>query len=63
MLSDDYIADLQLGLDKIDLRAWGVSDFTQVQMLLANTAEGGSLFNAFYGGINHIIEVEDVRAS
>ncbi|MEQ1953081.1 calcium-binding protein [Mesorhizobium yinganensis] len=59
-LSDDYIADFELGNDRIDLRAWGVSDFTQVQALLGNTADGGSILNAYAGGVNHVIEIADV---
>jgi Ca2+-binding RTX toxin-like protein len=60
-LSDDYIADFTLGSDKIDMRAWGASDFSQVQALLANTADGGSLLNAFYGGYSHVIEIANVQ--
>ncbi|MBS3650704.1 M10 family metallopeptidase C-terminal domain-containing protein [Pseudaminobacter sp. 19-2017] len=59
-LSDDYIADFTLDSDKIDLRAWGVSDFSQVKALLGNTADGGSLLNAYYGGYNHYIEIANV---
>lgn len=59
-LSDDYIADFELGYDRIDLRNWGVSDFTQVQALLGNTSDGGSILNAYLGGVNHIIEIADV---
>ncbi|MDQ6436939.1 M10 family metallopeptidase C-terminal domain-containing protein [Mesorhizobium sp. LHD-90] len=59
-LSDDYIADFELGYDRIDLRNWGVSDFTQVQALLGNTSDGGSIINAYLGGVNHVIEIADV---
>jgi Ca2+-binding RTX toxin-like protein len=59
-LSDDYVADFELGSDKIDLRAWGVSDFSQVKALLGNTSDGGSLLNAYYGGYNHYIEIANV---
>ncbi|WP_442578463.1 calcium-binding protein [Mesorhizobium sp. ASY16-5R] len=62
-LSDDYIADFELGADRIDMRAWGVSDFTQVQALLANTADGGSILNAYLGGTSHVIEIADVTRS
>lgn len=59
-LSDDYIADFELGYDRIDLRNWGVSDFTQVQALLGNTSDGGSILNAYAGGESHVIEIADV---
>ena len=59
-LSDDYIADFELGYDRIDLRNWGVSDFTQVQALLGNTSDGGSILNAYAGGVNHVIEIADI---
>lgn len=59
-LSDDYIADFELGADRIDMRAWGVSDFTQVQALLSNTSDGGSILNAYTGGVSHVIEIADV---
>ncbi|MFI0847182.1 hypothetical protein [Mesorhizobium sp. IMUNJ 23232] len=59
-LSDDYIADFELGYDRIDLRTWGVSDFTQVQALLGSTADGGSILNAYTGGVSHVIEIADV---
>jgi Ca2+-binding RTX toxin-like protein len=59
-LSDDFIADFELGQDRIDLREWGVSDFNQVQALLGNTSDGGAILNAYLGGINHVIEIADV---
>ena len=34
--SSDYIRDFQFDVDKIDVSAWGISDFSQVQALLAN---------------------------
>ena len=46
----------------IDVRAWGISDFSQIQALLANSSSGAT-FNAFYGGYNHFITVANVSAA
>ena len=48
--SDDLIADFQFGYDKIDVRAWGASDFSQIQALLTSDAYGDATLNAFYNG-------------
>lgn len=63
VLSDDYIADFQLGQDRIDLRAWGASDFSQVQALLGTTTDGGSILNAYAGGYSHVIEIGGIGRS
>jgi Ca2+-binding RTX toxin-like protein len=55
--SDDFIGDFQFGLDRIDLRAWGVSDFNQVRVLLETTGSDSALLNAFHDGYDHYIEI------
>ncbi len=34
--SDDLIADFEFGYDKIDVSAWGVSDFSQIKAILGS---------------------------
>lgn len=58
-MSDDLIADFQFGYDRIDLRAWGVSDISQVQALLGRDSYGDATLNAFYNGYNHRITIEN----
>jgi serralysin len=60
-LSDDLIGDFEFGADKIDMRPWGVSDFSQILALLNNSADGATL-NAFYNGYAHRITVDGVTA-
>jgi Ca2+-binding RTX toxin-like protein len=60
--SDDLIADFQSDVDRIDLRAWGVSDFNQVRVLLENTGNGSTLLNAAFDGYDHYIEIDDISA-
>lgn len=57
-MSDDLVADFQFGQDKIDLRSWGVSDFSQVQALLQRDAYGDATLNAFFRGYNHVITID-----
>ncbi|MBX3577996.1 MAG: M10 family metallopeptidase C-terminal domain-containing protein [Rhizobiaceae bacterium] len=56
-MSDDYIADFRFGQDKIDLRAWGVSDFSQVQALLERNLDGDATLNAVLRGYDHVITI------
>ena len=60
--SNDYIGDFQFDIDKIDVSAWGISDFSQIQALLANSSAGATL-NAYYSGLNHFITVANVSAA
>lgn len=62
-LSDNYIGDFQFDEDRIDVRDWGVSDFSQIQMLLKNTSDGNAIFNATYGGRDNTVEVGEVSAN
>jgi Ca2+-binding RTX toxin-like protein len=57
--SDDWIFDFQLGLDRIDVRNWGVSDFSQLKELLYNDS-GDAVINAFFAGKDHYLTIEDV---
>jgi Ca2+-binding RTX toxin-like protein len=58
--SDDLIADFEFGYDKIDVAAWGVSDFSQIKAILTADGWGDARINAFAGGYNHIITVDQV---
>lgn len=62
VLSDNYIGDFQFDEDTIDLRAWGVSDFSQIAALLKNTSDGNAYLNATYGGRNNVVEIGEVSA-
>ena len=53
--SDDLIADFQFDIDHVDLTAWGVSDFSQVQELLQFDAFGDATLDAFYAGHDHVL--------
>ena len=57
--SDDLVQDFELGIDKIDLRDWGVSDFTQVLALIDTDFYGDATLNAFYAGYDHWLTVDD----
>lgn len=56
--SDDKIFDFQFDSDRIDLRAWGVSDFNQVRVLMENTGNDSVLMNAFHDGYDHYLEID-----
>ena len=58
--SDDLIADFEFGYDKIDVSAWGVSDFSQIKAILGANAYGDARLNAFAGGYNHVLTVDTV---
>jgi Ca2+-binding RTX toxin-like protein len=57
--SDDLIADFEFGYDKIDVSAWGVSDFSQIKAILGSYY-GDARLNAFAGGYSHVITVDSV---
>lgn len=59
--SDDLIADFEFGYDAIDVSAWGVSDFSQIQAIMGVDAYGDARLNAYAGGYNHILTVDNVR--
>lgn len=58
--SDDLVYDMTDG-DLIDLSAWGVSDFSQVQAVLGHNFYGATL-NAYYNGVNHVLSFLGVAA-
>lgn len=59
--SDDLIVDFEFGIDAIDVSAWGVSDFSQIQALLRADSFGDATFNAYYNGYNHRVTLDQVR--
>jgi Ca2+-binding RTX toxin-like protein len=58
--SDDLIWDFQFDVDVVDLRAWGVSDFSQVLALLESDSYGDATLNAYYAGHDHVLTFDDV---
>jgi len=62
-LSDDYIADFEFDIDRIDVVTWGVSDFSQIQALLKNDTDGNAYFNAYFSGYNHFVTVNQVSST
>ncbi len=58
--SDDLIADFAFGYDKVDVSAWGVSDFSQIKAILTADSWGDARINAFAGGYNHILTIDTV---
>ncbi len=58
--SDDLVWDFTFDVDRVDLSAWGVSDFDQVLALLETDSYGDATLNAFYGGRDHRLTLDDV---
>ena len=58
--SDDLVWDFQFDVDRIDLRAWGVSDFSQVVALLESDSYGDATLNAYYAGHDHVLTLNNV---
>jgi Ca2+-binding RTX toxin-like protein len=58
--SDDLIWDFQFDVDQVDLTAWGVSDFSQVQSLLDFDSYGDATLNANFAGQDHVQTVNNV---
>ncbi len=61
--SDDLVWDFEFDVDQIDLRAWGVSDFSQVLALLGTDSFGDATLNAFWAGRDHALTLEGVAPS
>jgi Ca2+-binding RTX toxin-like protein len=61
--SDDLIADFEFDIDRIDVSAWGISDFSQIKAILGASSYGDATFNAFAGGYAHRITVDLVAPS
>jgi Ca2+-binding RTX toxin-like protein len=58
--SDDWIGDFTLDVDRINVRAWGISDFSQIKELLHTDGRGDTWFNARYDGFDHFITIDRV---
>ena len=61
--SDDLIWDFQFDIDRVDLRAWGVSDFSQVLALLDTDSFGDATINAYYAGQDHVLTLNNVASA
>ena len=51
--SDDLIYDMNNG-DKVDVSAWGISDFSQIQAVMGVDYYGAAI-NAYYNGEDHLL--------
>jgi Ca2+-binding RTX toxin-like protein len=51
--SDDLVYDMHDG-DKVDVSAWGISDFSQIQAVMGIDYYGAAI-NAYYNGENHLL--------
>ena len=58
--SDDLIWDFTFDVDQVDLSAWGVSDFSQVEALLQFDSYGDATLNAFYAGHDHWLTFDSI---
>ena len=58
--SDDLIWDFQFDVDQVDLRAWGVSDFSQIEELLQFDSFGDATLNAYFAGQDHWLTLNNV---
>jgi Ca2+-binding RTX toxin-like protein len=58
--SDDLIHDFTQGADKVDVSAWGVSDFGQLQDLLFVDSHDDASVNAFYAGKDHFLRIAGI---
>lgn len=56
--SDDLVYDMTDG-DKVDVSAWGISDFSQIQAVMGIDYYGAAI-NAYYNGQNHLLSFLDV---
>lgn len=55
--SDDLIYDMQDG-DKVNVAAWGISDFSQIKAVMG-VDEYGAAFNAYFNGEDHFLSFLD----
>jgi Ca2+-binding RTX toxin-like protein len=51
--TDDLVYDMTDG-DKVDVSAWGISDFSQIQAVMGIDYYGAAI-NAYYNGENHLL--------
>ncbi|MCV9963354.1 M10 family metallopeptidase C-terminal domain-containing protein [Pararhizobium sp. BT-229] len=61
--SADTIGDFQIGSDKIDVSAYGISSFDQLKLILETKNGTDAFFNAYYFGYNHSIQINGITAS
>ena len=61
--SDDVIHDFTFDVDKVDVSAWGVSDFGQIEALLGRDSTGSATLNAYYYGYDHRLTIDGVAPS
>jgi Ca2+-binding RTX toxin-like protein len=55
--SFDQIVDFEQGHDRIDLSAWGISSFAQLERILVTNGFGQPYFNAVYNGQEHSVAI------
>lgn len=58
--SDDLVWDFHFDVDQIDVSAWGVSDFSQVEALLQCDSYGDATLDAFYAGQDHWLTLNGI---
>jgi len=61
--SHDTIGDFQVGTDKIDVSAFGISSFDQLKLIFETRNGTDAYFNAYYYGYAHAIQLTKVAAS
>ncbi len=57
--SRDDIHDFKIGVDRVDVSAFGISTFDQLKVILEKES-GATYFNAFYAGREHAVFLEGV---
>jgi Ca2+-binding RTX toxin-like protein len=58
--SDDLIWDFTFDVDQVDVSAWGVSDFSQIEALLQFDSFGDATLDAYYAGQDHWLTFNNV---
>jgi serralysin len=58
--SDDLVWDFTFDIDRVDVRAWGVSDFSQIVALLDTDSYGDATLNAYFAGHDHVLTLNEV---
>ena len=61
--SDDLVRDFTLNVDRVDLSAWGVTDFSQVKALLETDSYGDATINAFFAGYDHVLTLDGIATN
>lgn len=59
--SDDLVYDMTDD-DLVDVSAWGISDFSQVQAIMGINYYGAAI-DAYYNGVHHVLSFLDVHPS